>query len=181
MLVNPTYQDDYSNVVEATPFKREILKDFTRWKTYHNRSILRLEGARQTGKTSHTKRFCYENYHNVIYIDLTNTKQHNDLSACLSNTTGSLKDRLISTYLKPSVTNLESTVLIIDEIQLSLEIYNRLKELKTSVSFDIIVTGSYMSVVKNMRTYTTDNQIHGDAVAAVGYVHTLRMYPLSFK
>lgn len=47
----------------------------------------------------------------------------------------------------PAYKDTRDTILIIDEIQTSAEIYNSLRDLKRSLNCDIAVTGSYLGVV----------------------------------
>ena len=50
--------------------KRSIYSKFLEWKNEKSKKVLLVEGARQVGKTYLSKKFAYENFENVIYINL---------------------------------------------------------------------------------------------------------------
>lgn len=69
----------------------------------------------------------------------------------------------------PNYKNDNSTILIIDEIQNSSKIYNRLRDLDTKLKCDIIVTGSYLAHTLNKEYFHP-----------AGNLKLLTLYPLSF-
>lgn len=187
-LLNKLYEADYIRIVKETSFERDVWQSFLHWKQHTSNLVLRVDGARQIGKTSMVKRFAYEHYHNVIYIDLTNVDNLNSFHNIIEDTTTRLNgyskifDYFLSQDELESMTSgdgVNNTVLIIDEIQLSKRVYSALKPISRSLDIDIIVTGSYMSIVKNIDYL--DLLDNAEVVTPAGYICPVKMFPMSFK
>lgn len=120
------------------------------WKKSARHSTLEVSGARQVGKTYLVNRFADEEYRQKIYINLLEFSGELFLEKYheLRRQTGggyqcaSPVFELIRRYY-PDFHDSKDTIVIIDEIQESAEIYNRIREFTRSLESDFIVTGSY--------------------------------------
>lgn len=137
----------YKRLLANNPFYREIQSELEHWKKVNYRQILQLGGARQVGKTTEILKFAYKNYKYVIYVNLV-SDQHNFKNIVRSsNIKLSLASYCKHNYIKYNDTR--NTILIIDEIQTSKEVYNSLRNLRASLNCDIVITGSYLGVTFN--------------------------------
>lgn len=152
------------------PMIRDIQKDLLTWKKWPTRKILQLEGSRQIGKTTELKKFGYKYYEYVIYINLAT---HEKLLKEMIDKIGvnALGMEFICRQLNiPHYVDNRRTLFIIDEIQISSEIYNRIREFESNLSCDIIVTGSYLGQVLKKEYFKP-----------AGTIMIMKMFPLSFK
>lgn len=156
----------YNTLVKENPFRRDIQKDFLKWKKTSNH-ILRLDGARRCGKTTELLKFAYKNYTQVIYINLA----HDSLFPKLYQYP--VKEDVMRKYCRlknlPEYTNSKETILIIDEIQENSKIYNALEEFHSDLKCDIAVSGSYLGrVLMNQEFFV------------IAHMDCYTMFPLSF-
>lgn len=145
---------------------RDVQEELLKWKSKRHQTVLQVEGPRQVGKTHEIKKFAYGNYRQVVYVnlvrdeygfeDLMNQEAFMEIY-CQRAGTGKFQDD-------------ENTILVIDEIQESREVYNSIRDLRERLSCDIIVSGSYLARTVNSKDFFLP--------AGIAY---LRMYPLSFK
>ena len=109
--------------------ERDVYKDFLNWKN-NSDLVLLVEGVRQIGKTYIVTKFANENFKNVIYINIADNtgKVFIDiLNKYIS--IGDEKKLLLNTLTEYSktFTNTKDTVVIIDEIQESSLVYNKIR------------------------------------------------------
>lgn len=145
---------------------RDVQEELLKWKSKRHQTVLQVEGPRQVGKTHEIKKFAYGNYRQVVYVnlvrdeygfeDLMNQEAFMEIY-CQRAGIGKFQDD-------------ENTILVIDEIQESKEVYNSIRDLRERLSCDIIVSGSYLARTVNSKDFFLP--------AGIAY---LRMYPLSFK
>lgn len=131
--------------------KRQIYERMLSWKKRSGHSTLEISGARQVGKTYIVNKFADEEYEHKIYVNLLDfsgelfIEQYQDLRKEIKN--GLVCDNpvheLIRRY-RPDFIDSPDTVVIIDEIQESAAIYNRIREFTRSLKSDFIITGSYL-------------------------------------
>lgn len=139
--------------------ERTVYKDFQAWKSSPGNRALFVEGARQVGKTYIVNKFARENYKQIIYINLMEDtgqkllKCYEKLKAEIDNNIINVVDEtfnfvyeLIKLYTNNFIDN-NGTVIIIDEIQESSEIFNKIRNFSRNLNSDIIVTGSYLGRV----------------------------------
>lgn len=157
--------------------KREIYNQLVKWKESNDHSTLEINGARQVGKTYLINKFAKENFINVIYINFfeLSGKQFMECYQQATNwkpgtkrPTHPLQDAF--RLYEPAFSDTEDTVIIIDEIQESAEIYNRIREFTRQFQARFIVTGSYLG-----RIYEPEFRYSS------GDVTSLTIYTLSFK
>jgi len=132
--------------------KRDIYEQFISWKGKHNHKTLEVSGARQVGKTYLVNKFADEEYTQKIYVNLLEFSGELFLSI-YQNLLAEMKSgeqkignpicELIKRYFSDFVDSPE-TVVIIDEIQESADIYNRIREFTRNMECDFIITGSYL-------------------------------------
>ena len=136
--------------------ERTAYKKLLEWKKNAGRSTLEVSGARQVGKTYLVNKFADKEYKQKIYIyllELSGELFLNQYEKLWSEMTQGKRFEnpvyeLIRRY-EPSFTDSPDTVVIIDEIQESAEIYNRVREFTRQLSSDFIITGSYLGRVLN--------------------------------
>ena len=134
--------------------KRNVYQQLLEWKNESSHSTLEVRGARQVGKTYIINKFADENFKHKIYINLfeLSGKQfmecYNSAIAWVPGTPRPehpLQDafRLFDQNFEDT----DDTVIIIDEIQESSEIYNRIREFTRQFQCHFIITGSYLGRV----------------------------------
>lgn len=157
--------------------KRHIYDKLLLWKDSPVHATLELNGARQTGKTYIINKFADENFKNKIYINLFDLSGKQFME-CYDQATSwvpgtkrppePLKDAF--RLYDPDFEDSPDTVIIIDEIQESAEIYNRIREFTRTFQSRFIVTGSYLG-----RIYDPEFRFSS------GDVQKLHIYTLSFE
>lgn len=157
--------------------KRDIYEKLTEWKDSPSHSTLELNGARQTGKTYIINKFADENFRHKIYINLFDLSGKQFLECydqATSWTPGTrrplepLKDAF--KLFDPDFDDTPDTVIIIDEIQESSEIYNRVREFTRQFKARFIITGSYLGKI-----YEPEFRYSS------GDIKKLHIYTLSFE
>lgn len=126
------------------------------WKESGRHSTLEISGARQVGKTYLVNKFADEEYRQKIYINLLDfsgelfLEKYHELRQRISGglTCENPVYELIKQY-EPDFQDSKDTIVIIDEIQESSEIYNRIREFTRKLESDFIVTGSYLGRILN--------------------------------
>ena len=138
---------------------------------------MEVNGARQVGKTYIINKFADENFEHKIYINLFDLSGKQFME-CYRKATEWIpgNDRpefplqdAFRLYDK-SFQETEDTVIIIDEIQESSEIYNRIREFTRQFKSHFIITGSYLGRV-----------LEPEFKYASGDITKLQIYTLSFE
>ena len=131
--------------------KRKAYDALLEWKKKPGHSTLEVSGARQVGKTYLVNRFADEQYGKKVYINLLDfsgelfLEQYRDLWQEMK--AGKKYDNPMQELLRryqPEFEDSEDTIIIIDEIQESADIYNRIREFNRAFKSDFIITGSYL-------------------------------------
>lgn len=131
--------------------KRNIYNKLVEWKKDDTGHVLELKGARQVGKTYILKKFGKENFERMIYINMVENSGR-DFLQCLFKATewkpGEVRtekpiQKALGLY-DASFIDDKNTVVIIDEIQESAEVYNQIRTLARDFRAYVIVTGSYL-------------------------------------
>ena len=131
--------------------RRNIYQKLVNWKNEKTGHVLELKGARQVGKTYILKKFGKENFKNMIYINMAEISGK-DFLKCIS-VAGSWKpgEPRVEEPLKKALqlydqtfNDSSETVVIIDEIQESAEVYNQIRIFAREFQAYVIVTGSYL-------------------------------------
>jgi predicted AAA+ superfamily ATPase len=121
------------------------------WKKENTGRVLELQGARQVGKTYILKKFGKENFSKMVYINMAENTGKN-FSRCISiamewEPGKPMEETPIRKALElydETFKDNKDTVVIIDEIQESAEIYNQIRTLAREFQAYVIVTGSYL-------------------------------------
>lgn len=178
--------------------KRKIYEKLLNWKNSSNHSTLEVDGARQTGKTYIINKFADENFKHKIYINLFELSGKQFME-CYQKATmwqpGTERSNHLlqeAFYLyEPGFVDTEETVIIIDEIQESHEIYNRIREFTRQFKCHFIVTGSYLGRVlepefryssgdiTKIRIYTLSYEEFLEAISPTLYQQYLTIDPLA--
>lgn len=156
--------------------KRHVYEKLIEWKQNRNHSTLEVKGAPRVGKTYLIHKFAKENFSHVIYINLFELSGKQFMECYQQATTWQLGTKRPLHPLQdafklyePDFTDTEDTIIIIDEIQESAEIYNRIREFTRQFRARFIVTGSYLG-----RIYESEFRYSS------GDVSSLTIYTLSF-
>lgn len=157
--------------------RRTVYDKLLEWKNDHTHSTLEVNGARQVGKTYIINKFADENFNHKIYISLFEQSGKQFLE-CYNMATAwepgtkrpehPLHDAF--RLFEPDFTDTDDTVIIIDEIQESAEIYNRIREFTRHFQAHFIVTGSYLGQI-----------LEPEFRYSSGDVTQLSIYTLSFE
>ncbi len=131
--------------------RRNIYKKLLAWKKENTGRVLELQGARQVGKTYILKKFGKENFSKMVYINMAENTGKNFLrcvSIAMEWEPGKPMEetpirKALELYDETFKDN-KDTVVIIDEIQESAEIYNQIRTLAREFQAYAIVTGSYL-------------------------------------
>lgn len=126
------------------------------WKQRPDHKTLEVSGARQVGKTYLVNKFADEQYTHKIYVNLLELsgeiflENYHDIKKEMKEGKrypNPVKELLLR--YEPDFTDSKDTVVIIDEIQESADIYNRIREFTRDLESDFIVTGSYLGRILN--------------------------------
>ena len=157
--------------------KRKVYDQLLDWKNDTVHSTLEVNGARQVGKTYIINKFADENFRHKIYINLCDLsgKQFMECYKKATDWTPGTKrpeQPLHDTFklFDPDFEDTNDTVIIIDEIQESSEIFNRIREFTRYFQAHFIVTGSYLGRV-----------LEPEFKFSSGDITSIRTYTLSFK
>ena len=159
----------YHRLTEENPFIRDIQNDLLRWKENNAKTVLRLDGTRQVGKTTELLKFAYKNYEQVIYVNLA-MDRYDFLEVIRKGQFAFSMNYYCKRAGLPPFVNKQETILIIDEIQLSFDAYNSIRDLRSGLHCDIIVTGSYLG-----------QTLKKEFFQPAGTVSSLFMHTLSFQ
>lgn len=130
--------------------KRTINTHLQEWKNSSSHSTLEVIGARQVGKTYIINKFADENFKYKIYINLFDLSgkqflecyhQATDWKPGTERPPNPLQDAF--GLFAPSFVDSPDTVIIIDEIQESADVYNRIREFTRQFQARFIVIISY--------------------------------------
>ena len=136
--------------------KRNAYDQLLKWKERSNHATLEVSGARQVGKTYIVNKFADEQYKKKIYINLLDfsgelfLEKYEDLKNEIRN--GLACDNPVYELIRrvrPDFEDTADTIVIIDEIQESAAIYNRIREFTRQLKSDFIITGSYLGRILN--------------------------------
>ena len=146
--------------------RRDVEKEINEWISNDNRALL-IDGARQVGKTFIIRQCLEESSYTFIEYNLINDEKVVDIIKN-SNNTDDLILKLSLNTDKKVVPN--KTIFFFDEIQVYKEILTKIKFLADDERYKFILSGSLLGI-----------EMSGLKSAPVGYLKTIKMYPLSFK
>ena len=131
--------------------RRNIYKKLLEWKKESTGHVLELKGARQVGKTYILKKYGKENFSKMIYINMAEATGKNFLRCVSIAMEWEPGKPMEETHIRKALElydetfkDNKDTVVIIDEIQESAEIYNQIRTLAREFQAYVIVTGSYL-------------------------------------
>ena len=163
---------------ECMDIKRHVYQTLLKWKNDNCHTTLEVNGARQVGKTYIINKFADENFSHKVYINLFELSGEQFIScyqkACNwrpgegPRPQAPLHDAF--RLFDENFSDTEDTVIIIDEIQESAEIYNRIREFTRQFRCRFIVTGSYLG-----RIYEPEFRYSS------GDVTSIQIYTLSYE
>lgn len=131
--------------------KRDIYAELLKWKNEDSGKVLELNGARQVGKTYILNKFASENYKHYIYINMVQTSGAEFLQCIHSASEWKPGDERVEKPLHKAMElfdtkfeDNEDTIVVIDEIQESSEVYSKIRQFARDFTCHFIVTGSYL-------------------------------------
>lgn len=136
--------------------ERTAYQQLLNWKKKSNHSTLEVSGARQVGKTYLVNKFADEQYQQKYYVNLLDMSGELFLSRYQvlweemkagKTVENPVLELLCRQY--PGFVDSKNTIIIIDEIQESSMIYNRIREFTRYLQSDFIITGSYLGRIIN--------------------------------
>lgn len=147
--------------------KRKALTQFETWFKTRTKQALLVTGARQVGKTFLIREFARSHWEHVVEI---NFLENTDARAAVETATNSTELFMRLTVFANAPLVPGKTVFFLDEIQECKEAVTAIKFLKEREDFDYILSGSMLGV-----------ELKGIASAPVGFLSTVKMYPLDFE
>lgn len=135
---------------------RKAYEQLLAWKKNPSHSTLEVSGARQVGKTYLVNKFAQDQYKYSISVNLLELSgeifidRYQELREEMKS--GKYFENPVHELIKryrADFIDSPDTVIIIDEIQESAEIYNRIREFTRFLKSDFIITGSYLGRVLN--------------------------------
>lgn len=150
--------------------KRKIYQKLIDWKNEEH--FLLLSGTRYVGKTYLLKKFGEKNFEHVIYINMAEVSG-SDFCRCLKiNEEVEMSNDFLHALVLYDVNfvNDSSTLVIIDEVQETLILYDYIKKSMNQNRTYIILSGSYLNQKMRLNFLQISDK-----------VEILRMEPLSFQ
>lgn len=142
---------------EDMDLKRTIYQELLNWKEEATGKVLEVNGARQVGKTYILDKFAKENYKTYIYINMVQSSGKAFLE-CLNSVRGEWKPgekreekpiHKAMNLFDHQFVDCKDTVVVIDEIQESPEVFSLIREFARAFEANFIVTGSYLGKTFN--------------------------------
>ena len=167
--------------------KRHVYQTLLKWKNDNCHTTLEVNGARQVGKTYIINKFADENFSHKVYINLFELSGEQFLScyqkACDwqpgegPRPQAPLHDAF--RLFDENFSDTEDTVIIIDEIQESAEIYNRIREFTRQFRCRFIVTGSYLGRIYEPEFRYSSGDVTSIQIYTLSYEEFLEAYHLA--
>ncbi len=131
-------------------FKRKAYERLQQWKDTDSGKVLEVSGARQVGKTYLLKKFANENFKYVVYINMAEWSGQEFLR-CLDKISRwepgmPRMEKPVHEMFKlfdDQFEDTKDTMIIIDEIQESAQVYNLIRTFAREFECYVAVTGSY--------------------------------------
>lgn len=138
--------------METLDLQRTIYQDLLNWKEEDSGKVLEVNGARQVGKTYILEKFARENYKTYIYINMVQSSGTRFLK-CLNLVQEEWQPgirreekaihKALSLY-DDKFSDCKDTIIVIDEIQESPEVFSMIREFAREFEANFVVTGSYL-------------------------------------
>ena len=147
--------------------KRDIYKELLKWKERDSGKVLELEGARQVGKTYILRKFAKE-YEHSLYINMLSLSGQEFLK-CLSEASewnpGEPRiERPVHKALlmfDPEFQDTKDTLVVIDEIQESPQVYSMIRQFAREFRAHFVVTGSYLGKTREKEFFLSAGDTDG--------------------
>lgn len=158
--------------------QRTIYQELLKWKEEATGKVLEINGARQVGKTYILDKFAKENYKTYIYINMVRSSGKAFIE-CLDSINKAWKpgtkreEKPIHKALKlfdEEFEDCKDTIVVIDEIQESPEVFSMIREFARDFEANFVVTGSYLG-----RTFNKEYFL------PAGDIDTLNLDTMSFE
>ena len=147
--------------------KRDIYEKLKDWKRKNTGKVLELTGARQVGKTFILKKFAEENYKRNIYINMIEESGKAFLKCLEIASAWEPGQERVEKPLHRAFTlydmtfeDTRDTLIIIDEIQDSAEVYGKIRNFARDFACDFIVTGSYLGRTRDKEFFLAAGDVN---------------------
>jgi predicted AAA+ superfamily ATPase len=157
-------------------FKRDIEKDLMDWKIARDNNgykNLLITGARQTGKSTLIRKFIKDNYTFIVRINFLNQDHLDKFNEWKNECTNLMSIESLTVLFRkfnPSFADSENVAILIEEIHLSTDFYNYIRQITNILKSRLIFTGNYLGLFY-------DNP---KVVVIATELLVLRLEPLSF-
>jgi predicted AAA+ superfamily ATPase len=159
--------------------ERDLYLELLYWKNRRIKQSLILGGCRQSGKTSLLKHFGKTDFENSVHVDLSDTDLRLELETSMKKyyREGTMEEDdgefIVKAFFEVSreFTDSTSTLLILDEVQESLYVHNKIRHFTRGLKSYCVFTGSYMAETNLGKGFRE----------AAGDTYFLTLYPISFK
>ena len=142
-------------------FERELYKDLIHW-AQKSRHALYLEGPRQVGKTELLQKLGREHFNTCVYIDIKRHRQkfetlmhyHTEKfgRSTFPEEMGEVWEGVFLDF-ETDYVNDPGTLVILDEIQESPEVYNSIRYIRRGLKSKLAVSGSYLGIATQSDEY----------------------------
>lgn len=163
---------------------RTVYEKLLAWRKRDQRKTLEISGTRQTGKTYLVNKLADEEYKHKVYINLLDYSGENllrkyyklddEISDMPMNNANPMKE-LLKKY-DPNFEDTPETVVIIDEIQESADIYNRIREFTRNFQCDFIIIGSYLGRILDKSFKYSSGDIESIEINTLSFEEFLDAY-----
>ena len=160
-------------------FERELYKDLIHW-AKKSRHALYLEGPRQVGKTELLQKLGREHFNTCVYIDIKRHRQkfetlmhyHTEKfgRSTFPEEMGEVWEGVFRDF-DTEYCNTPNTLVILDEIQESPEIYNSIRYIRRGLKSKLAVSGSYLGITTQSDAYWQ----------STGDIQVMELSSLSFR
>jgi predicted AAA+ superfamily ATPase len=142
-------------------FERDIYQKMLEWKKGRETNpipqSLEISGPRQCGKTTLVEKFSKENYRHVVSINLGRIDDLNIVRRWENRVAVPTSDGGVSDFLhlfSEDFVDSPDTVIVIDEIQVSHQVYQMIRQVTRELKSHLIVTGSYLGEITRNKNFS---------------------------
>lgn len=160
----------YNEIIKSNRLKRDIQRSLCAWRKSKVRRVLSISGPKGCGKTTEVLKFAYKYYEYVIHVDM-NKDMYSFVDVVrFSDLKLGMESYCEKAYL-PKYKDNRNTILIVDEVQNSKEVYNAIQNMHDKLKCDIVIIIGNLFMIKTDSGYNVFNEI----------VRHLELSTLSFK
>lgn len=172
-------------------FERDIYSKLEYWVNSGSDKILMVQGARQVGKTYLLRKLGKEKFKYTVYINLKTESLGTKFNSVINNISKKIpythtEDELhhfwynVFKNFDLNFEDSEDTLIILDEIQDNVSMFNRLRDIRLSMNCKIAVTGSYLGFASRNKYYFIPTgdcvTVEVNTLSYVEFLKALKLY-----